>query len=178
MCARPTRTTWLVPAVLDLAPPLEPTAWREGSSLRSGSQKQSLRQGLGAHDPERRAGVGAGSGGWTEGRSGRGGTCPQAKPGQVRSTVSSEVLLLEVGTAFPCPWGTIWGPPGERVNLQAEASIDCGQFSRKGLSCEPLAANTGSGTQHTISHEAQGAVWTGVCYKLEAVTQLALSRFP
>lgn len=53
MCARPTRTTWLVPALLDLAPPLEPTASREGSSLRSGSQKQSLRQGLGVRDPER-----------------------------------------------------------------------------------------------------------------------------
>lgn len=90
----------------------------------------------------------------------------------------SEMLLPEVGTAFPCPWGTVWGPPGEGVNPQAEALIDCGQFSWKGLSCELLAANTGSEAQHIVNPEAQGAVWTGVRYKLDAVTQLALSQFP
>lgn len=88
------------------------------------------------------------------------------------------MLLPEVGTAFPCPWGTVWGPPGEGVNPQAEALIDCGQFSWKGLSCELLAANTGSEAQHIVNPEAQGAVWTGVRYKLDAVTQLALSQFP
>ena len=102
--------------------------------------------------------------------------CPQAEPGQAGSTVSSEVLLLEVGAAFHCPWGTVWGPPAEGVNLQAEAPVDCGQFSRKGLSCELLVANTRSGTEHIISREAQGAVWTGECYELDAVMQLALSR--
>lgn len=90
----------------------------------------------------------------------------------------SEMLLPEVGTAFSCPWDTVWGPPGEGVNPQAEALIDCRQFSWKGLSCELLAANTGSGAQHIVNPEAQGAVWTGVCYKLDSVTQLALSQFP